>query len=349
MRVVHLIAPGKMGGAENVILDGVEALREENVDARILLLQTEHEPRHQMAEEAHRRKIPFGILRGNLQRSINRSSIVPFVVDSIVHSHGRVAAWYALRTRAYSKGWIAHLHGFLERDERERIYNRIERTLVRQSDEVICVSTALCRFGGNAAHWHHIPNGRSFHPASATSSIAKTRFLFLGRLSKEKGVDVLIRALVGTGHCVDLVGDGDEHNELRELVDSLKLHPQVRFLGHQNDVSPYLSRCSALVLPSRTEGMPLCILEAQFAGVPVIATDVGDVRKALLGDAHILVPPDNVNAFKTAMDVFSVEKQERKRKAKKLAKRAQAFFSMNRWASQVAGLYDVIEQKNRTA
>jgi glycosyltransferase involved in cell wall biosynthesis len=128
------------------------------------------------------------------------------------------------------------------------------------------------------------------------------RIVSVGRLSHEKGVDVLIKAraaLAADDRDVELViaGDGAERPALERLACDLGIHDSVRFLGHISDAqdlrSIYLGG-GIFVLPSRTEGVPLAMLEAMALGRAVIATAVGGVPTVLEHERNgLLVPPDD--------------------------------------------------------
>jgi glycosyltransferase involved in cell wall biosynthesis len=99
-------------------------------------------------------------------------------------------------------------------------------------------------------------------------------------LSPEKDVENLLRAMSivireEREFRLEIAGDGRCMNSLRELTRSLGLEGCVRFLGEVRDVAEVLGRASMFVLPSKTEGISLTLLEAMSRGLPVIATRVG--------------------------------------------------------------------------
>lgn len=99
---------------------------------------------------------------------------------------------------------------------------------------------------------------------------------------------------------VVLVGEGDERGSLEEAVRSLNLDGVVKLLGKRNDVASLLSVFDLFVLPSHpaVETQPVSVLEAMAAGVPVVATRVGDLE-AMLGNGKFggLVPVGDTNAL----------------------------------------------------
>ncbi len=124
---------------------------------------------------------------------------------------------------------------------------------------------------------------------------------FVGRLDKQKGIDILLDAvrllaITHTGFMVLIVGDGVERDFLQKEAKMGGIENRVSFLGFRNEVCEILKSVDVFVLPSRYEGMPFAILEAMAAGLPVIATDVGD-NSFLIDDGitgFIVSPNDSV-------------------------------------------------------
>jgi len=106
------------------------------------------------------------------------------------------------------------------------------------------------------------------------------------RLSKEKGVDILLKAmsrLVGKGmHCKCIIlGDGQLRGELLEQVRILGMTRDVFMEGFQEDTRPYLLAANAFVLTSYQEGLPVAVLEAMACGLPCVVTNVGGNLEAV--------------------------------------------------------------------
>jgi glycosyltransferase involved in cell wall biosynthesis len=105
-----------------------------------------------------------------------------------------------------------------------------------------------------------------------------SEFVFVGRLSSEKGVATLVRAAAAAGVPVALVGAGPQEGELRELSQSLAA--PVRFLGYQSgaELREIIGTARAIVLPSEVyENAPMSILEAYAAGRPVVGARIGGI------------------------------------------------------------------------
>ncbi|GEM_PF-6572149 len=152
-------------------------------------------------------------------------------------------------------------------------------------------------------------------PVRVGSSVEKTvppaspYLLFAGRLSEQKGVDVLLaatRILHGELACPAPVGIAGSGNPglVRQVKDAAAADPLIRYLGHlsASDLSCWYGRATAAVVPSRWETFPYACVESLAAGVPVVCTDIPGCRDAVRnGETGLLVPAEQANALARAM------------------------------------------------
>lgn len=156
----------------------------------------------------------------------------------------------------------------------------------------------------------------------------------LGRLTAQKGFDVLldaVRLLVRDGLRLELLlgGEGRERAALEEQARGLP----VRFTGFESHPRRLFAQADLFVLPSRVEALPLVLVEAVSAGLPAVATDVGDVREALEG-VVVLVPPEDPVALAAALRQLVDEPAERARLSALGTVRARADLTAERMARQ---------------
>jgi len=177
---------------------------------------------------------------------------------------------------------------------------------------------------------HVIPNGIAVGPLPTPAERAAARealglaagapvVAFVGRLSREKAPEVLLRAVQGTGVQLLVAGEGP----LRQALESEADPAQVRFLGFLSDVGPVLAAADVLALPSRTEGLPMAVLEAMAAGVAVVASEVGSLPEVLGEGAGVLVPAGDVGALRQALESLSAP-EERTRLASPARRRVES-------------------------
>lgn len=170
-----------------------------------------------------------------------------------------------------------------------------------------------------AARIHVVPNGirlQQFMSNEASRRRIRDEFqvpddiflwLAVGRLHAAKGYPVLLKAfsrLVAEGATARLivVGDGPAAGALDELSRNLGISDRVCFAGERTDIVDLLSAADSLVLSSEWEGLPNIIIEAQTAGLPVVATEVGGVGELVFeGENGYLAPPGDPAGLSTQM------------------------------------------------
>jgi len=142
--------------------------------------------------------------------------------------------------------------------------------------------------------------------------------LFVGRLRIRKGVEVLLEALREIPSArLRIAGDGEHRGSLERRVKELELGKAVTFLGNcdAGRVRRLLAGASALVVPSIYEGMPLVVLEAMAAGVPVVASAVSGIPEVVVdGETGWLVPREDPRALGRALEDVLARPQEARRR-----------------------------------
>ena len=154
-----------------------------------------------------------------------------------------------------------------------------------------------------------MPNPLSLWPESVPTREGERdrRLVYLGRLSAEKGVDLLIDAwsLVADSHRdwrLQIVGTGPDLEALRDQAAQLAGTDRIDWLEPTTNPLGVLLDADLLALPSRTEGLPLVLAEAQACGVPVVATDCSSGVRQLVGDWGTLTPRNDSRALARALD-----------------------------------------------
>jgi len=219
----------------------------------------------------------------------------------ILHAHSRVPAWIAW--------WASRLSGIPFVLTAHDVY-RLNRALVpfSRTDCVICVSETvrshlLSLIRGPS---RTILNGLQHLDISwekKECSEEVVRFLFVGRLTKRKGLHIVLEALGEFSRndwILDVVGDGPQRAELEEQAQRLSLTDKVFFHGFQDNPDVWMSKCSCFLFPSLEEGMGLTLMRAIQMGVPIIASDLPPVRELVLS-GNGLVPPGDVFLWSQAI------------------------------------------------
>lgn len=176
------------------------------------------------------------------------------------------------------------------------------QNMMRAVDKLICVSDEVRRSFQDAGvpvrKLEIVRNGIVPRRICADRKIVRARLnlplnarivLTTGRLTEQKGHRFLLEAVptiiehAPETHFV-LVGEGQLKDELRARVRGLGLQSQVHFTGHRDDVPELMTAADLFVLPSLFEGLPLVILEAMAAGLPVIGTRVCGINEAVIDE-----------------------------------------------------------------
>ena len=158
------------------------------------------------------------------------------------------------------------------------------RTLFRRADRLICQSSAMAQdlahlLGIEIGQIAVLPNPVDFDGIAESSHTCAARIgtgphlLAVGRLSREKGIDLLLDAMPGVlehfpGADLMIAGAGTEEAALKAQCHALRLEESVSFAGHLENVYAFFPGTTLFVLPSRYEGMPNALLEAAAAGLP---------------------------------------------------------------------------------
>ena len=258
-----------------------------------------------------------------------RELIVRERVD-IVQTHGYKENLFGLFLKlSVGKPWVCVMHGTTDENIKVRLYHALDAHLVRRADRIVSVSPELterilprayrarAHLVENAiAPLKRTPNGAAAVQWKRHYNIGPGPVLScIGRLSPEKGQDVLIEAarlLRERGHPFQLVfvGEGPTRAALEERMLMLGLAGAVHFVGQQNEMDIVYRATDVLVLPSRKEGMPNVILEAMLHGLPIVSTQVGAVPAMLRADAEAaLVPAGDAHALVAALERVIADSQ----------------------------------------
>jgi glycosyltransferase involved in cell wall biosynthesis len=144
-------------------------------------------------------------------------------------------------------------------------------------------------------------------------------FFYVGRLNPVKDLGTMLDAFAtlpaddSFSTHLYLVGDGPERAMLENKREALGLGERVTFLGARSDVSEVLMAADAFVMSSKSEGLPMALLEAMAAGVPCIATGVGGIPDLFGDDRGLLVPAQDARALADAMAAIARSPELRQR------------------------------------
>lgn len=146
------------------------------------------------------------------------------------------------------------------------------------------------------------------------SSKDKLRFVCIASVTNRKGQDLIVKAVSNLPDNykskvqVNIVGLGNEYNKVSDMISSLGLSENIHMLGARNDVADILKANDIFILPSRADTVPVSILEALRAGMPIISTKVGEVPE-MVGEAGLIIET-NEDAVKKAI-MYCVDNRDK--------------------------------------
>ena len=331
IRVLHLIEHLKVGGAERAVVDLVKTLDSSRIQSTVCVYRSIGA----FGEELQRSGHPIVFIRKEiftirfpkfLRVPLVFLESILFVIRlvhliqtnkiQIVHSHlfsanlwGRLAVTVARSSRIIV---TEHNTSNLRKSLKRSIVNRL---LAPLSHRTVAVSKPVAE-SIIKARWTTkdrlitIPNGINLSRFDCTSNRengilpgTRPRIAIIAYLWPVKRHDLLFQAIK---ICKDrtpnitccVVGDGTERAHLEQLSQDLHLTNTVYFLGERHDVNRLLQDIDIVVSTSDNEGLPINLMEAMAAGVPVVATDVGGTGEIVKpGETGILVKQGNVQSI----------------------------------------------------
>ena len=218
----------------------------------------------------------------------------------LFHAHSRVPAWIAWWAAALSRRpWVVTAH--------DRYRKNAAIAPFRRAAGAICVSEAVrAHLQGFLPERAVVVRNGIPDPSARwrpREDKAPYRFLFVGRLTKRKGLHVALSALAelgGHAWSLDVVGDGPQKGELESRVLAMGIAERVRFHGFRDDVADWMAGADCLLFPSFDEGMPLTLMQAVRVGLPVLASKIDPVAELVEDESRLLLPGD-ASAWKEAL------------------------------------------------
>jgi glycosyltransferase involved in cell wall biosynthesis len=191
-----------------------------------------------------------------------------------------------------------------------------------------------------AVHNGIVPREPGARPAHGDGQVIGT----LGRLVQQKGHEVLLEALTELpGARAVIVGEGPNRSELERLARQLGVDDRLELPGWSDDAPGRLPTFDVFVLPSHDEGLPLAMLEAMAAGVPVVASDVGSIREAVEHDrSGLLVRPGDPHALAAAVRSLLDDADRRTRLVEAARRTVLSSFTAAVMASRYEHIYDEV-------
>lgn len=361
LRILQLTAPAPFGGLETVVsqLSAGLVRRGHAICVGCILDESADPTNHPVLRKLESSGVPVEVIRVPprayaKERSTIRALIRRFDA-TVVHTHGYhcdVIGGKAAVDADVPR--VATVHGFTGGGWKNRTYEYLQRRSYRTAAAVIAVSRPLEKLLSEdrtlSSRIRMIPNASvsgidRLDRAAARIELGvqddKFAVGWLGRMSWEKGPDVLIKAMVdprAAGLELHMIGDGPLRSDL-ERASALSAGAEVRWLGSVPGAARLLKGFDVVVLSSRTEGTPMVLLEAMDAGVPLVTTRVGGIPDVVGPEEALLVEPDDHKALLSAILEVSGNQEAAGNRAVNASKRLGAHFDPDAWLAAHEDVY----------
>jgi glycosyltransferase involved in cell wall biosynthesis len=302
--------------------------------------------------------------RSYLKEYRSLRALVAQLQPMIVHTHGYHADLIGgAVTRAHRLPAVSTVHGFLGVPLRNQVYERMQLIALRHVDAALAVSRPLvdrlAKAGVASDKIHFVPNGYTPVAPNLTRDAARQKLGltgsapiagWVGRLSREKGADVILDAIAACKppwH-LSMIGDGPERERLRKRAADLGISDRVTWHGSVPSAGTLFCAFDAFVLSSRTEGTPIVLFEAMHSDVPIVATRVGGVPDVVSSAEALLVPTEEPAMIASALWELLSEPAATKQRSLLARERVIRDFGVNAWAASINDIYRSIESSRST-
>ena len=353
----------------------IEAQRAYGIMGEVASIAAQDTAERPLERECDRRGIPCRRLRfspainviaaGRLLKEFERDGI------DLLHGHGYKpdVLFGMLLAGIRCIPMLTTVHGWTEtrRFSKMSLYQLLDRISWRWMDRVVAVAESSPVHMGRRPRLNAktIENGIMF-PTDMSLSPAglavaerikqhcggRTCIGMVARLSREKGIDTMLSAMCrlreeGSQCALVIIGEGQLRGNIERLIEGYELGSSVLLTGYVENASQLMPCFDLLVMPSRTEGLPISLLEAMACKVPVIASRVGQIPQVMKGGecGHLIDPEDDA-ALASGIKRIVDDSQYRIALVQNASKHVTAEYSIQQAARKYMLLYrELLEQK----
>jgi glycosyltransferase involved in cell wall biosynthesis len=360
LKIFHLLAPARFGGLERVVFALAAGQKERGDEVGVVTVLETGSAEPPIIGELQ--SIGVGVIpivqhrRGYVGQRKALRQICARSRPDILHSHGSHPDVLAASVGSGCKAaLVSTVHGFTGGSYRNRLYQWMQLVSYRRFDAFVVVSRKLAdelaSRKGLRGRVHTLPNawftahsllGGEDAPRLPQLSPDVLNIVWVGRMSHEKGPDVLIESLAALKDLpvhLTMIGDGAERPKLEARANELQLGRRISWAGEIARASRLLSAFDLLVISSRTEGTPITLFEAMDANVPVVVTRVGGIPDVVSDAEAILIPPDDSVALASAIRNVLEVRAEARTRATRAKKRLEADFAPSPWLESYERIY----------
>ncbi len=360
MKIAHVVDSLEIGGAETLVSQMCRLQREQGHDPRVYAVADLGALGERMQKEGF-------FVQPNVGRHLPDATLNFFRIfkesgPDVVNAHNPTPTIYAaMAARMAGVPSIVSTRHSLVAPPRKTVEELKYAIAARSCDWIVGICEATV---ANLKSMHSVPARkivRVYNGATPLKRAAKQDWppksgftlVYVGRLEPVKNHALLLNAFRGAlASMPDLrlwmVGDGSERGTLERLIAELGIVDQVTFWGQQLDVAPFFSAADAFIMSSKSEGLPVSLLQAFSLGLPAIVTDVGGMAEVVrLAEAGYTVSPTDPAEMAAAILRLASSDAERVQFAASAAAVFRARFSLQRMTDAYMELYRNTQRARR--
>jgi glycosyltransferase involved in cell wall biosynthesis len=356
MRLAIVIDNLDMGGAQHLVYELVKNIDKSEFDVKIIcFFKTNSLLEREMLDRGYNIKfLNKKVIKRRIYLMIALLRTLFDFKPDIVHAHmvGICAVFYTLLN---SMNIITTIHTIPNKAFKKFLSKMIFLLSITLHKNIV-VAISRVNFDLIKSTWkikekhlRYVNNGISISEYYSKEH-ALFSFINVSRQDENKNQALIVRAFARL--CKEnipiklyLVGDGDKHHYLKELSEKLDIGNHIEFTGYIASPKEYFAISDVYISSAHWEGLPLSILEAMAAGLPIIATDVGGVRD-VVQENGVLIADDDEDALFAAMKQLFSNRALKEYKGKKSKELVWAYSSEN-MAKQYGLIYKEFAGKNK--
>ena len=369
LKVAHVIDRlQRPGGAETLMVTLAQAMENMPVELTFLTIKPSDPAMVREIEICGARVRPF--VARKLVNPRRMGALCRFMRDNdfdLIHTHLTGATILGAITGIWNGvPVITTIHNTVFQADSHPYHGRLEKLLLRRYvSEVIAVGKETAKVSQarlNGRTVKVIPNAVPDSPTLSGAARQHLRatmgvppesdgdtilLVWAGRLTKQKGLGDLLTSFADLCRIYDhirlaIIGDGELAAELRAQSSALGAADRICFAGLRSDVMDLFAAGDIYVSASHWEGFPIAMLEAMSAGLPVVATDVGDTATILSDGAGVVVPPGRPEMLAAELGKVIANETFRYRLAHEAKRRIESQYRAKTWAEAHLALYRLV-------
>jgi glycosyltransferase involved in cell wall biosynthesis len=352
MKIAHVVDSMEVGGAEMLVSQMCRLQRDNGHSPRIYAIATLGVLGEQLQKEDYWVQPEVGQHLLDSSRSFFR--IFKESRPDVVHLHNPTPTIYAaIAARMAGVPSIVSTRHSLVAPPRKMITELKYAIAARSCDWIvgICDATAM-----NLRSIHTVPARKIVRVYNGAAAVTRVRneqsspqsgftLIYVGRLEPVKNHSLLLHAFQLASKSMPglrlwMVGDGSQRQVLESLAKELEIATQVTFWGQQLNVAPFFSAADAFIMSSKSEGLPMSLLQAFSLGLPAIVTDVGGMAEVVrLGKTGVTVSVSDPAEMAKAIVRFAESQAALQQFSKNAEEAFRARFTLQTMADAYMELY----------